>query len=32
LDSIAIADETVRLKNWLALKLQDQPFELEQKD
>lgn len=32
LDSIAIADETVRLKNWLALKLEDQPFELEQKD
>ncbi|MGB0259963.1 MAG: DUF389 domain-containing protein [Flavobacteriaceae bacterium] len=32
LDSIAIADETVRLKNWLALKLEDQPFEIEQKD
>lgn len=32
LDSIAIADETVRLKNWLAVKLEDQPFELEQKD
>ena len=31
LDSIAIANETSRLKNWLTVKMEDKPFVLEQK-
>jgi hypothetical protein len=32
LDSIVISNETLRLKNWLNLKMENQPFELNSKN